>query len=103
MAVAIEYINKEIRNINSDGIVATEILYEITENDMVKVAATQSEEYTINRFFLYKNWGEFEMVVDNIEAGLVIQGGIVGDKFILSSFIVKQGLEKLLLLLAPNL
>ena len=97
--MTIDYISKEIQEINSENIKAKVISYEITEQDMYLIANMQNEEYELKRIFLRKD-NIIDMVVDNIDAGFVVQGGKIEDKFILKSFIVKEGLQQLLTLLS---
>jgi hypothetical protein len=96
----IEYISKEIKPIKIAKIKATLISYEITEKDMNLIANLQTDEYKIQRFFMYKDWGTFELIVDNIENGKVIQGGKVGNKFLLNLYDVEEGLNELLIYLS---
>ena len=98
--LSVKYISKEIKPMNVGKIKANVVSYELTEEDMNKVAALQTDEYKIQRFFLYKEWGSFELVVDNIENGRVIQGGKLDNKFLLNYSEVEEGLTALLTLLS---
>lgn len=97
--MVIDYTWKEIKEINSENIKAKVITYEISEEDMYRIANSQNEEYQIRRLFLRKD-NQYDMVVDNIDAGLVVQGGKIDNKWLLKSFIVKEGLQQLLSLLS---
>ena len=57
--LSVKYISKEIKPMNVGKIKANVVSYELTEEDMNKVAALQTDEYKIQRFFLYKEWGSF--------------------------------------------
>lgn len=46
---------------------------------MYRIANSQNEEYQIRRLFLRKD-NQYDMVVDNIDAGLVVQGGKIDNK-----------------------
>lgn len=98
--LSVKYISKEIKPMNVGKIKANVVSYELTEEDMNKVATLQTDEYKIQRFFLYKEWGSFELVVDNIENGRVIQGGKLDNKFLLNYYEVEEGLTELLTLLS---
>lgn len=102
--IIINYKDKKINNMNANGIKAEVISYEIEEQDMNLLAKLSGDEkeYEIRRFILYKDWGSFEMVVDNIQDGRIIQGGLVEGRYILNQYLVSEGLNNLLLLLSLN-
>ena len=91
----IDYISKQINNLDTGTIKATIIAYEISEEDMKALALLQDDTYKINRIFLRKD-NVLDLVVDNIDKGYIVQGGLVDDKMILKAFIVKEGLKELL-------
>lgn len=94
--LVINYISKEIKPLEIGKIKALIVSYQISKDGMNNIASLQSNEYKIQRFFMYKNWGTFELVVDNIENGKVIQGGLIDDKYVLNCYDVKEGLSELL-------
>ena len=92
----IEYKSKNERELKSNVVDATLIDYEINESDMLAIADNLTLEYQLNRYFLTQDYKLFNMVVDNIDNGLVVVGGKIGDKFILTQYIVRKGLNELL-------
>lgn len=92
----IEYKSKNERELKSNVVDATLIDYEINESDMLAIADNLTPEYQLNRYFLTQDYKLFNMVVDNIDNGLVVVGGKIGDKFILTQYIVRKGLNELL-------
>lgn len=100
--LAIKYLNKTIKEINTPEIKAQVIEYDVEKEDLELISKSQTSEYKINRLFLYKDWGTFELVVDNIEDGRVLQGGIIEEKCKLAYYIVEKGLQQLLFFLTMN-
>lgn len=100
LVLDIEYKTKKIEKIQENNIKATVINYEISEEDMLKLSTLQTPDYQIRRIILYKEWGDFELVIDNIQDGRIIQGGIIGGKFILRQYLVESGLNELLFTLS---
>ena len=98
--LAVKYLSKEIKPMIAGAIKATVVSYEIDKDGMDAIAKLQTDEYKIQRFFVYKDWGSFDLVVDNIENGKVIQGGVVDDKYLLNYYDVEEGLTELLTLLS---
>lgn len=98
----IDYIKKNIRELNiEDKIKASIIEYTINEDDLYKLSFQQSEEYSINRIFLRKD-NIYDLVVDNIDNGRILIGGLIQDKAILSQYIVEKGINELLIMLASQ-
>lgn len=98
--VIAKYISKTISPISYMNIVkATKVSYEITEEAMNEIASMKSDAYKVQRFILYKDWGNFELVVDNIDNGRVIIGGLLDGKYILNYYEVEKGINELLTLL----
>ena len=100
--LAVKYISKEIKHLDKNNIKASIVSYEVEKEDMDTIAQLQTDEYKIQRFFVYKDWGSFELVVDNIENGKVIQGGLIDNKYILNCYDVESGLNELLMILSLN-
>lgn len=100
--LAIKYKSKELKYLDKNGIKATIISYELEKEDMDLIAQLQTDEYKIQRFFLYREWGSFELAVDNIENGKILQGGLIDNKYILNCYDVESGLNELLLILSLN-
>lgn len=99
--VIAKYISKTISPISYMNIVkATKVSYEITEEAMNEIASMKSDTYEIQRFILYKDWGSFELVVDNIDNGRVVIGGLLDGKYILNYYEVEKGMNELLTLLS---
>lgn len=95
--VIIPYKSKVISKFKQDEIEADIVNYEITEEDMEEILKDQTNiESEMHRFIFYQEWGNFEMVIDNISSGRIIQGGIIGGKYILRYYIVERGLNELL-------
>ena len=93
----IKYFNKEHKTIDSAGIKSDVYIYEISKEDMEMIAYTMPEEYELRRMFLYgEDENCLEMVVDNIDGGRVLQGGLIDNKYLLTYYIVQDGLDKLL-------
>lgn len=98
----IDYIEKNIRELNiEDKIKVSIIEYTINEDDLYKLSFQQSEEYSINRIFLRKD-NIYDLVVDNIDNGRILIGGLIQDKAILSQYIVEKGINELLIMLASQ-
>lgn len=96
----IDYTNKNIRNLNvEDKIKAKIIEYTILEEDLYKLSENQTEEYSITRIFLRKD-NIYDLVVDNIDNGRILIGGLVDNKAILSQYIVEKGINEILAMLA---
>ena len=98
----IKYFNKKSKKLKTDSIDATLLEYEISENDMFELAKSQSAEYKITRVLLTNNNKKFDLVVDNIKDGRIIQGELREDKYILDQYIVKKGLDELLAILVAK-
>ena len=96
MSNLIYYSTKQIQDLNEQGIVAKVISYEISEEDMMKLAAMQPLEYTRQAIFMTNNTNIVDMVIDSIEDGRIVQGGVLDNKFVLTQYIVTQGIDKLL-------
>lgn len=95
--VIIPYKSKVISKFKQDEIETDIVNYEITEEDMEEILRDQTNiESEMHRFIFYQEWGNFEMVIDNISSGRIIQGGIIGGKYILRYYIVEKGLNELL-------
>lgn len=98
----IDYIKKNIRELNiEDKIKVSIIEYTINEDDLYKLSFQQSEEYSINRIFLRKD-NIYDLVVDNIDNGRILIGGLIQEKAILSQYIVEKGINELLIMLASQ-
>jgi hypothetical protein len=95
----IDYISKQINDLDTGTIKATIVSYEISEEDMKALALLQDDTYNINRIFLRKD-NILDLVVDNIDKGYIVQGGLIDNKMILKAFIVKEGLKELLTMLS---
>lgn len=96
----IDYTNKNIRNLSvEDKIKAKIIEYTISEEDLYKLSENQTEEYSITRIFLRKD-NIYDLVVDNIDNGRILIGGLVDNKAILSQYIVEKGINEILAMLA---
>lgn len=96
----IDYTNKNIRNLSvEDKIKAKIIEYTIPEEDLYKLSENQTEEYSITRIFLRKD-NIYDLVVDNIDNGRILIGGLVDNKAILSQYIVEKGINEILAMLA---
>ena len=96
----IDYTNKNIRNLSvEDKIKAKIIEYTISEEDLYKLSENQTEEYSITRIFLRKD-NIYALVVDNIDNGRILIGGLVDNKAILSQYIVEKGINEILAMLA---
>lgn len=96
----IDYIEKNIRELNiEDKIKASIIEYTINEDNLYKLSFQQSEEYSITRIFLRKD-NIYDLVVDNIDNGRILIGGLVDNKAILSQYIVEKGINEILAMLA---
>lgn len=98
----IQYKTKDIKDFMQGPILAQMITYEIDEEDMMKIASLQSPEPNLKRIFLYKDWGNFEMVVDNIPNGKIVQGGVKDGKYLLKQYLVETGLNELLYILSMS-
>lgn len=93
----IKFFSKTIQKINTDNIKADVYIYEISKEDMEMIAFSMPEQYEVRRLFLCgEDEKHIEMIVDNIETGRVLQGGLVDNKYILTYYIVETGLDKLL-------
>lgn len=100
----IEYINKEVVEINQGNIKGQLITYEVnSEYDLLKISEQQNmnieEGYFQSRFFLHNKSAEnvYDLVVDNVVDGRIIEGGITKEnKYILSYYIIKEGIEEFL-------
>lgn len=98
----IDYTNKNIRNLSvEDKIKAKIIEYTISEEDLYKLSENQTEEYSITRIFLRKD-NIYDLVVDNIDNGRILIGGLVDNKAILSQYIVEKGINEILAMLATH-
>lgn len=98
----IDYIEKNIRELNiEDKIKASIIEYTINEDDLYKLSFQQTEEYSITRIFLRKD-NIYDLVVDNIDNGRILIGGLVDNKAILSQYIVEKGINEILAMLATH-
>lgn len=96
----IDYVDKNIRSLNvEDKIKAKIIEYTILEEDLYKLSENQTEEYSITRIFLRKD-NIYDLVVDNIDNGRILIGGLVDNKAILSQYIVEKGINEILAMLA---
>lgn len=94
--VFINYIDKSIEPLILPNVKASVISYEINKSDMDLLANISSDGYELRRFVLYKDWGTFDLVVDNIENGRILIGGLKEGKYILNQYIIDYGINELL-------
>lgn len=96
--LSIKYINKEINHLPpTETIDLILVSYEISEEDMVKLSQTQSMTYEPLQVQLYNDSNIIDLVVDNIEGGRILEGGLTSSgKYILSQYIVLKGLNEFL-------
>lgn len=95
------YIDKRIEKLDEQGIKAKVIRYEITDTDMMLLASTQTEQYQRRFIFMAKD-NVIDMIVDSIDDSRIVTGGVLDNKFIVAQYIVKEGLDKLLMYLSMN-
>ena len=98
----IKYKQKAVNELSTETIKAKVFTYEVNEQDLVELSKMQSDEYKINRIFLTSDDINFELVVDNIANGRVLQGGLKDNKYLLNYYIVEKGLDELLWQLMAN-
>ncbi len=100
----IEYSKKEVQALASEAIKGIVINYTISEKDMIALADSINEDqYEERKFFLKDiNSNKIDMVVDNIANNRIVQGGQTknGD-FVLSNYVIEEGIDKLVELLTP--
>ena len=100
----IEYINKEVIEINQGNIKGQLITYEVnSEYDLLKISEQQNANmekgYFQSSFFLHNKSAEniYDLVVDNVVDRRIIEGGVTREnKYILSYYIIKEGIEEFL-------
>lgn len=93
----ITYKSKKIKNFKTDTIKAVVVDYEISEEDMVRLSEMQPVEYTPTYVGLSDGNGMIDLVIDNIELGRIIEGGLTNKgKYILSHYMISEGLEEFL-------
>lgn len=92
----IEYMSRNEKDYK-DNMIETKIIeYEISESDMTKLSEDITEDYKPKTYLLTNDYSLYYMVVDNIECNYVVIGGLSKDKYILTQYIVKKGLNELL-------
>ena len=96
--LSIKYINKEINHLSpTETIDLILVNYEISEEDMIKLSQTQSMTYEPLQVQLYNDSNVSDLVVDNIEGGRILEGGLTANKkYILTQYIVLKGLNEFL-------
>lgn len=96
--LSIKYINKEINHLPpTETIDLILVNYEVSEEDMVKLSQTQSMTYEPLQVQLYNDSNIIDLVVDNIEGGRILEGGLTASgKYILTQYIVLKGLNEFL-------
>ena len=95
----IYYKSKKINNQKDKEIDLTTVDYEIEEKDMIALSLMRGEEYQPLRIGLTQDGNVIDLVVDEIEGGHIIEGGLTNDgKYVLTQYIVRKGLDKFLLL-----
>lgn len=96
--LSIKYINKEINHLPpTETIDLILVNYEISEEDMIKLSQIQSMTYEPLQVQLYNDSNVIDLVVDNIEGGRILEGGLTpSGKYILSQYIVLKGLNEFL-------
>lgn len=102
--MVLTYFNKTFQLLDEQGIKGVLITYEISEDDMFRLASIQddNEVYYIRKVFIHKeNNNCYDLICDNIEAGRIMQGGLTSDsRYVLSYYIIQEGLQKLLSILS---
>lgn len=96
--LSIKYINKEINHLSPTKTIDLILVnYEISEEDMIKLSQTQSMTYEPLQVQLYNDSNVIDLVVDNIEGGRILEGGLTANKkYILTQYIVLKGLNEFL-------
>lgn len=96
--LSIRYINKEINHLKPTKTIDLILVnYEISEEDMIKLSQTQSMTYEPLQVQLYNDSNVIDLVVDNIEGGRILEGGLTANKkFILTQYIILKGLNEFL-------
>lgn len=103
--VAIEYIDKEVNEINELGIDATLITYKVKTENMMKLSELNldPESYKPMRLFVYKD-DIYDLLTDDMELGRMIlaSDGEKEGESIIKYCIVRKGLELLLPIINPQ-
>ena len=96
--LSIKYINKEINHLPpTETIDLILVNYEISQEDMIKLWQIQSMTYEPLQVQLYNDSNVIDLVVDNIEGGRILEGGLTANKkYILTQYIVLKGLNEFL-------
>lgn len=96
-ALLIKYHSKDIQQINTPNVEATVINYGVEKESLEMMATMQPEEYTVQYFGLYSDDSNIiDLVVDNIPGGHLIQGGMTDNKYFLTAYLVKKGIDEVL-------
>ena len=94
----ISYINKSFKHTELERVSFDLYEYEITEEDLVLLSedSYQVTDYIPRRILLHKD-KVYDLIIDNIEKGRIIIGGITKEKkAILNYYIVYKGLDEVL-------
>lgn len=103
--MVVQYKVKSKQLIYGNDIEGETIAYEISQESYNELSSLISKEddfenLKLSRIFLYKDLGSYEMVIDNLTQGKIVEFGISKDhKYYLYSYDIKKGLDKFLKML----